>query len=49
MIYLKIILESIKENLIVIGIGILGILSMVTMFLPKGSKVRKFLNFLTKK
>jgi len=49
MIYLKIILEAIKENLIVIGIGILGILSMVTMFLPKSSKVRKFLNFLTKK
>lgn len=49
MIYLKIILEAIKENLIVIGIGILGILSMVTMFLPKGSKVRKFLNFLIKK
>lgn len=49
MIYLKIIIEAIKENLIVIGIGILGILSMITMFLPKGSKVRKFLNFLTKK
>ena len=49
MIYLKIILESIRENLIVIGIGVLGILSMVTMFLPRESKIRKFLNFLTKK
>lgn len=49
MIYLKIIIEAIKENLVVIGIGMLGILSMITMFLPKGSRVRKFLNFLTKK
>jgi len=49
MIYLKIILEAIRENLIVIGIGVLGILSMVTMFLPKESRIRKFLNFLTRK
>jgi len=49
MIYLKIILEAIKENLIIIGVGLLGILSMISMFLPKNSKIKKFLNFLTKK
>tara|TARA_X000001382_G_scaffold47922_1_gene32404 strand:+ start:261 stop:410 length:150 start_codon:yes stop_codon:yes gene_type:complete len=49
MIYLKIILDAIKENLIIIGVGLLGILSMIGMFLPKNSKMKKFLNFLTKK
>jgi len=49
MIYLKIIIDAIKENLIIIGVGLLGILSMIGMFLPKNSKMKKFLNFLTRK
>jgi len=49
MIYLKIILDAIKENLVIIGVGLLGILSMIAMFLPKNSRIKRFLNFLTKK
>jgi len=49
MIYLKIILEAITENLIVIGIGTLGILSLITMFLPADSKIKKIFTFITKK
>lgn len=49
MIYLKIILDAIKENLVIIGVGLLGILSMIGMFLPKNSRIKRFLNFLTKK
>tara|TARA_A100001015_G_scaffold214030_1_gene240168 strand:- start:429 stop:578 length:150 start_codon:yes stop_codon:yes gene_type:complete len=49
MIYLKIITEAIQDNLIIIGVGILGIISFITMFLPQGSKIKKIFTFITKK
>lgn len=49
MIYIQIIIDAIKENLIIIGIGILGMLSVVGMFIPKNSKLKKLINFITKK
>tara|TARA_R100000773_G_scaffold29104_1_gene24978 strand:- start:1736 stop:1891 length:156 start_codon:yes stop_codon:yes gene_type:complete len=49
MIFLEIILEQIKNNLVGIGLGLLGLAATLCMFLPKDSKLYKFLNFLTKK
>jgi len=49
MIYLRIILEAIKENLLIIGVGLLGILAMLNTLLPKNSRMGKILTFITKK
>jgi ABC-type enterobactin transport system permease subunit len=49
MIYLNVIIDAIKENLIIIGVGVLGMLSVIGMFLPKNSKLKKAIKFLTKK
>ena len=49
MIYLQIILEQIKDNLLSAGVALLGILATISMFLPKNSKVRSFLRWLTKR
>ena len=49
MIYLQIILEQIRGNVLIIGIGVLGILAMINTFLPKSSRIGKILTFITKK
>jgi hypothetical protein len=49
MIYIEIIWESIKGNVIAVGIGILGLLATISMFMPKDSKLYKLINFLNKK
>ena len=49
MIYLQIIWEAIKGNIIAVGIGIIGLLATISMFMPKDSKIYKLINFLSKK
>tara|TARA_E500000178_G_scaffold340034_1_gene382263 strand:+ start:209 stop:358 length:150 start_codon:yes stop_codon:yes gene_type:complete len=49
MIYLKIIFEQIKSNLLIIGVGLLGILTMINTFLPRNSKFKKVLTWFTKR
>ena len=49
MIHIQIIWEHIQPHILGIGLGILGILATVSMFLPKDSKLYKLINFLTKK
>lgn len=49
MIYLKIIMEQIQDNLIGAGVATLGILATISMFLPKNNKFRKFIRWITKR
>ena len=49
MIHIQIIWEHIQQHAVGIGIGILGFLATISMFLPKNSKLYKLINFLTKK
>ncbi len=49
MIYIEIIWESIKSNVLAVGIGIIGLLATISMFMPKDSKIYKLINFLSKK
>lgn len=49
MIYLKLIWEQIQSNLLIIGVGVLGVLAMLNTLLPKGSRLGKILTFITKK
>ena len=49
MIYLQIIWEAIKGNIIAVGIGLIGLLATISMFMPKDSKIYKLVNFLSKK
>lgn len=47
--HFNIIWEHIQPHMLGIGIGLLGFLATISMFIPKNSKVFKFINFLTKK
>jgi len=49
MIYLKIIFEQIQDNLLIIGVGLLGVLAMINTFIPKNSKLGKALTWFTKR
>ena len=49
MIYLQIIWEAIKANIIGVIIGLVGLIATITLFLPKNSRLYKILNFLSKK
>jgi hypothetical protein len=49
MIYLEVIWEAIKANVIGACIGLLAFLATMTIFIPKDSKIYKILTFLTKK
>lgn len=49
MIYLEIIFEAIKADLLAVGLGILGLLATISMFMPKDSKLYKLINFFSKK
>ena len=49
MIYLQIVFDAIKTDLIAIGIGLIGLLATINMFLPKDSKFSKLINFFSKK
>ena len=49
MIYLQIIWEAIKANMIGVMIGLVGLMATITLFLPKNSRLYKILNFLSKK
>ena len=49
MIYIQIIWESIKGNMLAVGIGIIGLLATISMFMPKDSKLYKLINFFSKK
>ena len=49
MIYLKIIIEQIQDNLLAAGVATLGILATISMFLPTNNKFRKFIRWITKR
>ena len=49
MIYIEIIWESIKGHMLAVGIGIIGLLVTISMFMPKDSKLYKLINFFSKK
>jgi hypothetical protein len=47
--HFNIIWEHIQPHMLGIGIGLLGFLATISMFIPKDSKVFKLIKFLTKK
>jgi len=49
MIYIEVIWEAIKANVIGASIGLLGLLATMSMFLPKSSKLYKIINWIKKK
>tara|TARA_X000001382_G_C3143059_1_gene170261 strand:- start:32 stop:187 length:156 start_codon:yes stop_codon:yes gene_type:complete len=49
MIHLQIIWEHIQAHAVGIGVGILGFLATISMFMPKNSKLYKVINFLSKR
>lgn len=49
MIHIQIIWEHIQPHMLGIGLGLLGFLATISMFMPKNSKAFKFIKFLTKK
>ena len=49
MIYIEIIWEAIKGNMLAVGIGVIGLLATISMFMPEDSRLYKIINFLSKK
>jgi hypothetical protein len=47
--HFSIIWEHIQPHLVAIGIALIAFLATITIFIPKNTKLYKFLTFLTKK